>query len=540
MIYTSEPSADETSNILRDVKARFIVVQDQEQVDKVLKIKTQCPSLEEIIFCDPRGMRHYNAPCLARYEEIRRIGHEFDVQHPRYFLDQVALGTGEDIAFILHTAGSTGRPKAVLLTHNNLITTAGISISQLKLSADEEVLAFQPMATATSILFYLTQPLIAGFCVNFPESAETILADMRDIGPTFFFASPHFYKSLANLVTLQMTEAHAIKRYLFNYLIAKVPHNSFSVLDSLIMIGPLKNVLGLSHMRTALTTGDASPSVHDFYRALGINLRQFYGPTEGCCFVSLQPDNLQERLDNVGIAVNNVKIDITPQGEVIFMGPTSFRGYHNSSQTTLEIKSPDGWTRTGDAGFITNDRRLNILGPILHRNRLKDGKEFFPLSIERRLKFSPHIREAIIFGHERPYVTALVIIDLTAVASWAKQHNLAYSGYSDLTQHDAVYALVKDVVKDVNRYFNDSGEPYLQIRRFVILPRSFSTDAGEITLTGKLRRAVIEETYADLVEAMYIEPDGYGSSVVDTTLELRCLTPTTHAPAVKACTVRAC
>ena len=529
----SDASADEIARILKNIKTRFVVVQDQEQVDKFIKIKAECPSLEEIIFVDPRGMRHYSEPYLAMYEDIRRLGHEFDLQHPRYFLEQAALGSGEDIAFILHTAGSTGDPKAVMLSHSNVIATAQNSIAQLTLEADEQVLAFMPMAMGTSILFYLVHPLIAGFCVNFPESSETVLADMQDIGPTIYFAPPQFYKSLFNLIMVQMTEASAIKRYFFNGLSRKPSHTTPSILDKLLIVGPLKNVFGLSRIRTALTTGDStSPAVQDFYRSLGINLRHFYGPTEGCCFVTLQPDKPQEKPGNVGVAVKGVEISINPQGEVVFRGPNSFHGYYNNSEATLAIKGTDGWTKTGDAGFFDKDGCLNIVGPLTDRSKLINGNEFFSSPIESRLKFSPYIKEAVAIGNERAYITAIINIDTATVANWAKQHNLAYTGYSDLAQHDAVYALIQEAVKDVNKYFHDSGQPNLQILQFVVSPKFFNAAAGEMTLTGKLRRTFIREQYADIIEAMYA--DTVVSAFIAQS-ELRRLTWNKHNLVIKAC-----
>ena len=398
----SEASADEMARVINELGTRFIVVQDQEQVDKLIKIKAQCPSLEGIIYVDPRGMRHYHELYLIKYDDMRSKGREFHVLQPDYFHQQLSSGSGEDVAFVLQTAGTTGTPKSVLLTHNNVLATASSSISELALTDKEQVLAFLPMAMATSILFYLAQPLIAGFCVSYPESDETVLSDLRDIGPTFLFASSHFYKGLHNSVMSQMTGATAIKRYFFHHIMSAPRNAAFSALDNILITGPLKNTLGLSRIRLALTTGDAlSPVVQSFYRALGIKLRQFYGPTEGFCLVSLQPDGINERPENVGIAANNVKIDITPQGEVVFKSDTIFRGYHKNTSATISSGSASEWIHTGDAGFFGPEGQLNILGPVVHRRRLASGLELFPQSIERRLKFSPYIRDAVVFGNER-------------------------------------------------------------------------------------------------------------------------------------------
>lgn len=509
-----EAPEDELVSILNNTASRFIVVQDQEQVDKLLEIKNHCPLIETIIFVNPRGMQHYTDPCLCAYEYIVKEGLHFDSGHTDFFQGQVARGRGTDTAVIFYAAETDRRSKGVILSHNNLISAATISIGELGLRADEEVLAFLPMTLSASLLFFFAQPYVAGFCVNFPESHETVVTDMREIGPTFYFATPQVYKSLFNLITLRMEDAGTLKRTLFNYFMKIARRAGTSVLDrkpvspvhrflykigQVLVFSPLKNVLGLSRIRVALTSGSSlSPEILSLYRSLGINLKQFYGPPEGCSFIALQRDG-QVRPSGVGVAVKDVKVMVTAEGEVAFQGPNAFQGYYGSGTAAREGTA--GWVRTGIAGRLDQHGELTVFGALADQCRLADGTVVSPAVVECILKSFPYIKEAVVFGHERPFVTAFITIDGEVVTHWADRHNIVYSGYADLTQQEAVYGLIKSCVEATNAKLCSSGQNRMQVRRFSILDKEISN--GALNHDGEVCRSVVAQRHSELITLFY-------------------------------------
>jgi Long-chain acyl-CoA synthetases (AMP-forming) len=506
---------------LQQAEVRFAVAEDQEQVDKMLEIKDRCPSLEEVLYDNPRGLRNYPQPFLRDMERHQELGRAYDEEHPGFFEKEVASGRGDDVAIILYTSGTTGTPKGVMLTHNNMIITGRNGIEREGLSEKDEVLAYLPMAWVGDNLFSYTQSYVAGFCVSCPESSDTVLTDMREIGPTYNFAPPRIYENMLTQVMIRMEDAGRAKRAMFRYFMDVARRAGARILDGkpvslsdrlryaagrVLVYGPVKNVLGLSRIRLAYTAGEAiGPDIFDFYRSLGINIKQLYGSTEGSVFVCVQPDG-QVKSDTVGTPVEDVEVQVADNGEVLFRGPGVFHSYYKNPEATAQAKTPEGWVHTGDAGFFDEDGHLKIIDRAQDVGRLKNGTLFAPKYLENKLKFFPYVKEAVAFGDGRDYAAAFINIDLQAVGNWAEKRNLPYGGYTDLAGKDPVYDLIRECVEKVNRDLaTDRKLAGSQIRRFLILHKELDPDDGELTRTRKVRRSFIAEKYADLIEALYLE-----------------------------------
>jgi long-chain acyl-CoA synthetase len=516
--------AEEMQYVLDHAETRFAIVEDQEQVDKLLEIKARCLHLEQIIYDDPRGMRFheiYEQPFIHSYATVQERGKHYEYDNTALFPSNIEEGAGSDVAVILYTSGTTGRPKGVMLTHDNLLLTAKNAIVREGLRDDEDVLAYLPMAWVGDNVFSYSQYYIAGFCVNCPESSDTVLTDMRELGPTYFFAPPRVYENMLTQVMIRMEDAGSLKRNIFHYFMEVAKRVGVAILDkkpvaltdrllytlgNLLVYAPLKNVLGFSRIRLAYTAGEAiGPEIFEFYRSLGINIKQLYGMTEGAVFVCIQP-NGEVYPDTVGTPATDVEIRITEQGELIFRSPGVFHGYFKNADATHEVKDAEGWFRTGDAGFFDDRGHLKIIDRAKDVGHLNDGAMFAPKYIENKLKFFPHIKEAVAFGDARDYVSVFINIDLGSVGNWAERRNIGYSGYTDLAGQDAVYDLVQKCIEQVN--LDLSKEPHLasaQIKRFLILHKELDADDGELTRTGKVRRRPLAEKYAELINALYSE-----------------------------------
>jgi long-chain acyl-CoA synthetase len=511
--------AEEMVYVLNNADAAMAVVEDQEQVDKLLEIRPRCPQLTHIIYDDPRGLRHYGAPNLHSYEEVRGLGEVRDREHPEFFEREVGEGKGSDIAIMLYTSGTTGNPKGVCLTHDNLIITGRNGIEREGLGADEEVLAYLPMAWVGDNLFSYTQSYVAGFCVSCPEGPDTVLEDMREIGPTYYFAPPRVYENLLTQVTIRMEDASFVKRRMFHYFMDVARRVGTRILDGervrladklryavgrRLVYNPLKDALGMSRLKLAYTAGEAiGPEIFAFYRSLGINIKQLYGQTEAAVFVCVQPDR-EVKADTVGTPFTDVEVKVTESGEVWYRGPGVFQSYYKNPEATAATKTPDGWVRTGDAGYFDDAGHLKIIDRAKDVGRLADGTLFAPKYLENKLKFFPHIKEAVCFGDGRDCVTAFINIDVAAVGDWAERRGLAYSGYPDLASKPEVYELIRACVEKVNRDLaGDAKLANSQIRRFLVLHKELDADEGELTRTRKVRRAFIAEKYALLVHALY-------------------------------------
>ncbi len=515
--------ADEMQYVLEHAEARFAVVQDQEQVDKLLEIMERCPNLEQIIYKFPRGLRNYTQTFLHDIKEVKERGRAFDKKNPDFYAAGIAGGKGQDLAIMLYTSGTTGRPKGVMLSHDNLIISARNAIEFEGLREDEEVLAYMPMAWVGDNIFSFAQSYVSGFCVSCPESPDTVLQDLREVGPTYFFAPPRIFENILTTVMIRIEDAAAIKQKMFHYFMDVAARVGAPILDGepvslvdrvlywiggVLVYGPLKNVLGFSRVRLAYTAGEAiGPDIFDFYRSLGMNIKQLYGSTEASVFITIQPDG-EVRPDTVGPAAGDVEIKIADNGEVIFRSPGVFMAYYKNDEATKATKTADGWVHTGDAGFIDDAEHLHIIDRAKDVGKLKDGSMFAPKFLENKLKFFPFIKEAVTFGHERDFVAAFVNIDLEAVGNWAERRNIAYSGYTDLAGRDEVADLVIQCVEKVNRDL--AAESHLaasQITRFLVLHKELEADDGELTRTLKVRRSFIGDRYAELVDALYSDRD---------------------------------
>jgi long-chain acyl-CoA synthetase len=508
----------EMEYIIDHAEARFAVVEDQEQVDKLLRLKARCPRLDYIVYDDPRGLRSYTEPFLLSLEHVQELGRKFSHDNPDHFETEVAKGAADDVAIICYTSGTTGRPKGAMLSHRNLIVTGRNAAAREGFGPSDDVLAYLPMAWVGDHVFSYAISIVTGLTVNCPESAATILHDLREIAPTYFFAPPRIWENILTNVMIRIEDAAAPKRWLVHACLGSaqeierrrlsrqpVPfwRRLLYPLGELLVYGPLKDNLGLRRIRVAHTAGEAiGPEIFVFFRSLGINVKQLYGMTESSALIAIQKDG-DVRLDTVGTPLPEVEIKISPEGEVLFRSPGVFRGYYRNPEATRETLA-DGWLHTGDAGFIDQEGHLKIIDRAKDVSRLADGTLFPPKYLENKLKFSPYIREAVCVGQERPFVTALINIDLAAVGSWAERRNLAYTSYTDLSQKPEVYALIGREVVRVNCSLSEDAELRgAQIKKYLILHKELDPDDEEITRTRKVRRRFIAQKYAALIEALY-------------------------------------
>ncbi|MFP6759535.1 MAG: AMP-binding protein [Alphaproteobacteria bacterium] len=515
--------ADELQYILEHSEVCFAIVEDQEQVDKVLQVREHVPQIKKIVYHDPRGLRHYDEPGLERYAEVQERGKQFDSDNPDFFLDEIAKGEGADLAIMLYTSGTTGKPKGVMLSYNNLIRMSLNGIAYDNLTDREVVLAYLPMAWVGDHLFSYGQAICAGFTVNCPESGATVLSDLREIGPTYFFAPPRIWESILTTVLVRIEDAAAIKRRMFHYFMKVAERAGVRLLDGepvgfmdrlkyglgeIFVYGPLRDNLGFSGIRVAYTAGEAiGPEIFSFYRSLGINIKQIYGMTEATVLVCGQRDG-EVDADSVGVPMPEVEVRITDDGEVEFRSPGTFIGYFKNDEATKETKTPDGWIHSGDAGYFDDLGRLRIIDRAKDVGKLVDGTMFAPKFIENKLKFSPYVLEAVTYGDGRDKVAAFINIDLAAVGNWAEKRGLAYTSYSDLAAQSAVYDLIAGEIGTVNAAL--AADPKLagsQIQRFLILHKELDPDDNELTRTRKVRRRFVAEKYEELIDALYSGAD---------------------------------
>ncbi|MBV9523692.1 MAG: AMP-binding protein, partial [Alphaproteobacteria bacterium] len=473
------------------------------------------------IYSDARGLRHYAQPDLFAYAAVQEKGREFARLKPQFLAAEIAQGRGSDTAIIVYTSGTTGQPKGVVLSFENVIVTARNAALREGLRADDEVLAYLPMAWVGDHVFSFAQSYCVGFCVSCPESAATVMLDLRELGPTYFFAPPRVYENILTQVMIRMEDAAWPKRRLFHAFMdlakrvgprildgakASWRERALYALGDILVYGPLKNTLGFSRTRLAYTAGEAiGPDIFTFYRSLGINVKQLYGMTECSVFLCIQPDG-EVRPDTVGTPATGVEIKIDATGEVLYRSPGVFQGYFKNPEATAAAKRPDGWVHSGDAGFFAESGHLKIIDRAKDVGRLEDGTLFAPKYLENKLKFFPYIREAVVFGNGRAFAAAIINIDLAAVGNWAERRGIAYASYQELAGHDGVIALIRDCVEQVNRDLQ--AEPALagsQVKRFLLLHKELDADDGELTRTRKVRRGFIAERYKALVDALYSE-----------------------------------
>ena len=508
----------ELAYIVDHAEARFAIVEDQEQVDKLLHLRAQCPTLEVIVYDDARGLRAYSEPNLMSLEELIERGRKFEQSHPGHVEAEVDKGRAGDVAIICYTSGTTGQPKGAMLSHRNLILTSANAVAMERIAEDEEILSYLPMAWVGDHIFSYAESVITGFTANCPESAATVLTDLKEIGPTYFFAPPRIWESLLTSVMLRIEDCAWPKRRLVKLFldlaqdmerrrlagqpVPLLPRLLYP-LGRLLVYAPLRDNLGMRRVRRAYTAGEAiGPEIFVFFRALGINVKQLYGMTEASVFVTIQRDG-DVRLDSVGTPVPGVEVKVLESGEVLFKSPGVFLGYFKNEEATRQTLQ-DGWLHSGDAGFVDASGHLKIIDRAKDVSRLAGGTIFAPKYLENKLKFSPFVKEAVCVGQDRPYVTALVNIDLAAVGNWAERRGIAYTSYTDLSQKPEVYDLIAGEVARVNRsLLEDALLRGATIRRFLILHKELDPDDEEITRTRKVRRGYIAQKYAELIDALY-------------------------------------
>ncbi len=508
---------------IHNAEVRFALAEDQEQVDKLLEIRDQCPQLQYIYFDDPRGLSKYDEPCLASLDALQAAGKAFEALHPTFFVAEVEKAQPSDVAAMFFTSGTTGNPKGVVHTHHSLLNRARVGADFDKLTASEEVLAYLPPAWIGQNIFSYAQWLACGYVVNCPESAATVTIDLKEIGPTYYFAPPRIFEGLLTSVMIRMEDASSLKRRMFRYFmgVAKrigpartdgtgvgLGDRLLYALGNLLVYGPLRNTLGMNRVRVAYTAGEAiGPDLFAFFRSIGINLKQLYGSTETAVFVCLQPDT-QARADTVGVPCEGVEIKVADNGEILIKSPGLLKAYYKNPAATAEVLTDGGWYHTSDAGFIDAHGHLKIIDRVKDVGRIQgganDGALFAPKYVENKLKFLPHVKEVVAYGDGRDKVCVFINIDFDAVGNWAERRNLAYAGYTDLAQKPEVYQLIKECVEKVNADLSaDALLAGSQINRFLILHKELDADDGELTRTNKVRRGFIAERYQVLVDALY-------------------------------------
>ncbi len=518
---------------INNAQVRFAFAENQEQVDKLLEVRESAPQLTHIYFDDPRGLRNYDQPGLLSMDALQEAGKAYAAAHPAFFTDAVAQVKPDDTAAMFFTSGTTGNPKGVVHSHDTLLNRARAGATFDRLTEHEEVLAYMPVAWIGQNIFSYAQWLSCGYVVNCPESAATSTIDLKEIGPTYYFAPPRVFEGLLTSVMIRMEDASAIKRSLFHACMrlakrvgpvlssggqVSLVDRALYALGNLLVYGPLRNNLGFSRVRVAYTAGEAiGPDLFSFYRSIGVNLKQLYGSTETAVFVCLQPDN-QAHADTVGVPCEGVEIKVDDSGEILVKSPGLLRGYYKNPEATAEVLSADGWYHTNDAGFIDAQGHLKIIDRVKDVGRVRggafDGAMFAPKYVENKLKFFQHIKEVVAYGDGREKVCVLINIDFDAVGNWAERRNLPYAGYTDLAQKPQVYELIKECVEQVNADLSrDALLAGSQVSRFLVLHKELDADDGELTRTNKVRRGFIAEKYQVLVDALY---QGLGEQFIET------------------------
>ncbi|WP_368186068.1 AMP-binding protein [Aestuariibius sp. HNIBRBA575] len=512
--------AEEMAYVLEHCGARFVIAGDQEQVDKVIEVQETVHGIDQIIYVDKRGLRKYDHTHMNAMEDVQAEGRAGHFRLEPLMQERVAKLTLDSKCVMLYTSGTTGRPKGVVMSNRNIIETSRNSSEFDHLRAGDEVLAYLPMAWVGDFIFSIGQAMWTGFCVNCPESASTMKTDMREIGPTYFFAPPQVFESHLTEVMIRMEDASKLKQWLFHHYMDVARRVGPKILDGsnvggldrlryalgkLFIYGPLKNTLGLSRVRVGYTAGEAiGPELFSFYRSLGINLKQLYGQTEASVFITQQPDG-QVRSDTVGVPSPGVELKIEDSGEVFYRSPGTFVEYYKNPESTASTKDAEGWVATGDAGFIEKSSgHLRIIDRIKDVGKMANGSMFAPKFVENKLKFFPNVLEAVMFGNGRDNCVAFINIDLTAVGNWAERNNIAYASYQELSQNEQVLETIREHVEEVNKSVaQDEMLNGCQVHRFLVLHKELDADDGEMTRTRKVRRRIVEEKFSDLITGLY-------------------------------------
>jgi long-chain acyl-CoA synthetase len=520
--------------VLAHAEVTHAAVQDQEQVDKILSVSEQLPQLGHVLYDEQKGLRDYDHGRLHSIASVVEEGRArlADAQEATATERALQEGKGSDLAIILYTSGTTGRPKGVMLTSDAVIAAAEIGCDFDKLDETDEIIAYLPIAWVGDHIFSYAQAILSGLCVNCPESPETIAEDRREVGATYVFAPPRVFESMLTLTMVRIEDAGALKRRMFHFFINHANKVGEKILNrepgvgawdrllwnigNVLVYAPLRNRFGMTRVKVGYTAGEAiGPEIFRFYRSIGVNLKQLYGQTEASVYITMQP-NGEIRADTVGRPAPQVEIRIADNGEVLYRSPGVFVGYYKDDAKTVETKTPDGFVHSGDAGFFDQNGHLKIIDRAKDVGKMRDGALFPPKYVENKLKFYPNIKEAVCFGDGHDHVAAFINIDLVAVSNWAERNGVTYASYQELAGHPLVYDMIEKHVDEVNRSL--SSEPRMggaQIKRFLILHKELDADDGELTRTQKVRRGFIAERYAPLITALYD-----GSSEADISTEV--------------------
>ena len=506
--------ASELAYVLDHAEVSVVVAEDQEQVDKVLSLKERLPLLKLVIYDDPRGLGDYDEPILKSFGEVEEAGRKFGSAHPGFVEAAVDAGKPSDLCLFSYTSGTTSRPKGVMLSHVNLLSAAEALSKADDIRAGDDFLAYLPMAWIGNSLFAIALHMWMGFTCNYPEKPETLVRDLRELGPTIALAPPRFWENTLTAILVRATDASRLKRQLFN-LFRNIAERAEArrgagdkvpvalrlglALGEMLIYGPLRDQLGLRRARWVYTGGaPLGADTFRFFRAVGVNLKQVYGATELAGLCSVQADGEVDP-DTVGRAFTGTELRIGENGEVQVRSQSVFQGYYKQDEATQAAMTPDGWLRTGDAGFIDRRGQLVIIDRARDVGKLADGTAYAPQFIENKLKFSPYIGEVVAFGDARPFVAVIVAIDPTTVGNWAERQNLAYTSFQDLCSRPEVAGLIRNEIRKCNAMLPEA----VQIRRFLVLNKEFDADDDEITRTRKIRRGFVGEKYAIVVDALY-------------------------------------
>jgi long-chain acyl-CoA synthetase len=506
--------AKELAFVWEHAEVSVIVAEDQEQVDKVFGLRAGLPALRVVVYDDPRGMAGYQHDWLKSYTAVQEAGQRFGAEHPGYFEAEVDKGKADDVAIVCYTSGTTGSPKGAMITHANAIGVAEIFCREAGVIPADTSLAYLPMAWAGDAVYTLFASLVAGFCANCPESPETVQRDLRELGPTTVLAPPRIWENMLTAVQVRAADATPLKRATFNFFRGAAERAEIlrsdgkpvpaglrlaTALGEFFVYGPVRDQLGLRQAKWALTGGaPLGPDTFRFFRSIGVNLKQVYGSTETSGLVSLQPDK-EANPTSAGRPVPGLEVKIADRGEVLVRGCAVFKGYLKDEEATREVIDAEGWFHTGDAGFIDPRGHLVIIDRAKDVGALADGTPFAPQFIENKLKFSPYIREAVAFGHEKPFVAAMIAIDLSTVGNWAERRGLAYTSYMDLSQKIEVRDLIAGEIRKGNETLPEASK----LRRFLLLTKDLEADDAEMTRTRKVRRRFVAEKYAAVIDAFY-------------------------------------
>jgi long-chain acyl-CoA synthetase len=506
--------ATELVFVLNHAEVSVVVAEDQEQVDKILSLKDSLPHLELVVYDDARGLRHYATAVLKSFDELQATGREFAVSHPGCVEAEIDKGDPDDLALLTYTSGTTGHPKGVMLSYANLLSSAQAFVEAEDIRATDELLCYLPMAWIGESLFSLVLTVLVGFTCNCPERPQTVQRDLRELGPTIAIAPPRIWENMLTLLRVRAADSTPFKRKVFEFFRGlaeraevlkgegKQP-SAFArlglLLGEVLVYGPVRDQLGLRRARWVYTGGaPLGPDTFKFFRSFGINIKQVWGSTELSGLASLQPDSEADP-DTVGRIIPGTEVRIAEDGEVLIRSTAVFRGYYKQPDATRDTMTESGWFRTGDSGFVDRRGHLVIVDRAKDVGKLADGTPFAPQFVENKLKFSPFVAEAVAFGDRRPFVAAIVAIDLTTVGNWAERRNLAYTSFQDLSGKPEVRRLIGTAIAEVNTSLPAAA----RINRFLLLNKEFDADDNEITRTRKIRRRFVAEKYATVVEAFY-------------------------------------